>query len=88
MNTNSSTAMALRISVVLGIALTVAGLVLSVTGNGDRVLYSGIFLLVISPLIGVLVTFISLVLSGDRFWAGIAAVLIAVTFSGVIASLL
>ena len=82
MTLEHSTAMTLRVCVILGIALMAVGLAMSMAGMGDGVLYAGILVLIASPFVGVVVTFASLVRLKDWYWAGIAAVLLCITAAG------
>lgn len=84
---NRSTAMMLRIGVVLGMILIVVGLVLSVMDRGGTILHLGILVLIVSPFLGVIVSFVSLVSEKDWKWAAVAAILIAITATGVVLSL-
>ena len=82
MNLNHATALTLRIFVVIGIAMMVAGLAMSLMDMGDAVLYAGILVLIVSPFAGVIVTFIALIQEKDWYWVTIAAILLAITAVG------
>ena len=82
MNLNRSTALTLRICISVGMLLIAAGLAMSMCGMGDEMLYAGVLALIVSPFIGVVVSFASLLSMKDRFWASIAAILLAVTTVG------
>ncbi|MBP5203761.1 MAG: DUF1634 domain-containing protein [Candidatus Methanomethylophilaceae archaeon] len=88
MNPNRSTALTLRIGVVIGIALRAAGLAVSMSGHGETVLYVGILVLILSPLAGVIATFASLVSLKDWFWAAVAAALLCITAVGAAVAML
>lgn len=82
MSLNSSTALALRACIAIGLSAMIVGLALSLLGMGTDVLYAGTLVLIASPFIGVVVTFLSLAKSKDWFWAAIAAILIVITAVG------
>lgn len=82
MSMEHSTALALRISVVVGIAVMAAGLAMSMAGMGDAVLYAGMLVLIASPLVGVVVTLAALMRMKDWYWAAIAALLLTITAVG------
>ncbi len=82
MSLNSSTALALRACVSIGLSAMVVGLAMSLLGMGTDVLYAGTLVLIASPFVGVVVTFLSLARSKDWFWAAIAASLIVITAAG------
>lgn len=87
MTLNRATALTLRLGIVAGLVLIVIGLVLEAGGSGDGLLRIGILVLIASPFLGVVVTFLSLLKERDWTWALVAAVLLAVTVSGVLLSL-
>ena len=82
-----STAMMLRIGIYAGLAVSVIGLVLSMIGNGDELLYAGILILIISPFLGVIVSLVSLIQEKDWKWAIVAALLLVITAVGAILSI-
>lgn len=84
---NRSTAMMLRIGIYAGLAISIVGLALSMMDGGDDILYAGIFVLIISPFLGLIVSLISLVLEKDWRWAAVAAVLVTITVIGAIFSI-
>lgn len=80
---NRWTALTLRAGVVLGLALTAAGLL-----AGDWILRLGILVLIASPLAGVFATLICLIRERDTFWTSVAVVLVIITALGVAISVL
>lgn len=82
-----STAFMLRAGIVVGILLMVAGLVQYAYDGGEALLYLGILILIISPFLGVIVSFVVLILEKDWRWALVAAVLVIVTTVGILLSL-
>lgn len=86
MNMNRMTALTLRIGMTLGIAVMIIGLVLDAISMGQDVLFAGVLILIASPFLGVIVTTVALILSGDRKWSLVAITLIAIISIGVILS--
>lgn len=76
----------LRTGICIGMAIIIAGLVMSFMDMGDTVLYIGILILIVSPLLGVVVSFIALLKERDLKWAGAAAILLIVTAIGILIS--
>lgn len=87
MNLNRSTALTLRAGIVIGMVLMIIGLIMDATGGGDGILYIGILVLIISPFLGAIVSFISLLSERDWLWAAVAGVLILITTAGIVISL-
>ena len=87
MNLNRSTAMTLRAGIVLGMVLMVIGLLIESTGGDDTILYTGMLVLIISPFLGVIVSFVSLLSEKDWIWAIVAGILIVITTTGILMSL-
>ena len=87
MNLNRSTAMTLRAGIVLGMVLMVIGLLIESTGGDDTILYTGMLVLIISPFLGVIVSFVSLLSEKDWVWAIVAGILIVITTTGILMSL-
>ena len=87
MNLNRSTAMTLRAGIVLGMILMVIGLLVESTGGDDTILYTGMLVLIISPFLGVIVSFVSLLSEKDWIWAIVAGILIVITTTGILMSL-
>ena len=86
MNMNRMTALTLRIGMTLGIAIMIIGLVLDAMSMGQDVLFAGVLILIASPFLGVIVTTVALISSGDRKWSLVAIILIAIISIGVILS--
>lgn len=84
---NRSTAFTLRAGIVVGIVLMVAGLVQYAYDGEETLLYIGILILIISPFLGVIVSFVVLIMEKDWRWALVAAVLVIVTTAGILLSL-
>ena len=87
MNLNRSTAMTLRAGIVLGMVLMVIGLLIESTGGDDTLLYTGMLVLIISPFLGVIVSFVSLLSEKDWIWAIVTGILIVITTTGILMSL-
>ncbi|MBP3386440.1 MAG: hypothetical protein J6K69_06290 [Candidatus Methanomethylophilaceae archaeon] len=86
MNMNRMTALTLRIGMTLGIAIMIIGLVLDAMSMGQDVLFAGVLILIASPFLGIIVTTVALISSGDRKWSLVAIILIAIISIGVILS--
>ena len=86
MNVNDLTSTVLKISLIFGLIVTTAGLLL-LDHFGDTILWVGLLILICSPLIGVLVTFIMLFKEKDWRWVKITLVLIVVIVTGLVLSL-
>lgn len=86
MNMNRMTALTLRIGMTLGIAVMIIGLVLDAISMGQDVLFAGVLILIASPFLGIIVTTVALISSGDRKWSLVAIILIAIISIGVILS--
>jgi len=84
-NMNRSIAWTLRIGIVIGLCLIVAGVLLE---ENDPILYWGLLILICSPLFGVIVAFIGLVSEKDWFWAAIAAIVVAIVVGGAAVAML
>lgn len=83
MNLNRSTALALRIGIIAGMVLMIVGLLLS----SEDALHAGVLILIISPFLGILVSFVALIIEKDWKWVLVAAILIVITVTGIIISL-
>ena len=86
MNMNRMTALTLRIGMTLGIAVMIIGLVLDTMSMGQDILFAGVLILIASPFLGIIVTTIALISSGDKKWSLVAIILIAIISIGVILS--
>ncbi|MBQ8643286.1 MAG: hypothetical protein IJ469_01315 [Candidatus Methanomethylophilaceae archaeon] len=83
---NRMTALTLRVGMTLGIAVMIIGLVLDAMSMGQDVLFAGVLILIASPFLGIIVTTVALISSGDRKWSLVAIILIAIISIGVILS--
>ena len=79
--------MTLRAGIVLGMVLMIIGLLVESTGGDDTILYAGMLVLIISPFLGVIVSFVSLLSEKDWIWAIVAGILIVITTTGILMSL-
>lgn len=82
MDMNKATALTLRLGVVAGLILVVAGLL-----SGETVLWAGILVLILSPFLGVIVTFLFLLKERDKFWTMVAGLLLIITATGALLSM-
>ncbi len=87
MSLNKATALTLRVGIVIGMAMMIIGLAISMTGGGDEALYAGVLVLIASPLMGAFVSFVVLLRERDGFWSLIAGILIVITVIGAILSI-
>jgi len=85
-NVNNLTSTVLRISLITGLIITTAGLLLQ-DHFGDIILWVGLLIMICSPLIGILTTFIMLFKEKDWKWVKITLVLIVVIVAGLVISL-
>lgn len=90
MNVYDSTASILRYGVTLGIIIMAVGLVLNCfdLSYADDTLWFGTLILILSPLFGVIVSTVCLMLEKDWKWVTVASILLAVTIAGMIVSLI
>ncbi len=86
MKMTDSTSLAMKVSLIIGIIITAIGLVLSETDIGNRIMWAGLLILIISPLIGVLATYVSLMNEKDWFWVKVTTILIMAITIGLIIS--
>ena len=84
---NRSTATTLRVGIVIGMVLMLAGLCLYLMDGTDMLIYIGLLVLIVSPFLGVVTSFVVLVIEKDWRWAAVAAVLFIVTAIGIVISL-
>ncbi len=87
MNLNRSTALTLRAGIVIGMILMIVGLVISMTGGSDSILYIGILVLIISPFLGIVTSLVCLIMERDAYWTMIAALLLVITAVGALTSI-
>lgn len=83
MNTEHNTSLTLKYSVFVSVFVVIVGLILYMADMGDRVLWAGLLMVIISPLIGVAVTTISLWMEKDMKWMYVALLLIAISVIGI-----
>ena len=88
MNLNDATSNALRYGVIVSIIVIAIGLAIHWADNGDTILMLGILILILSPLFGIIVSFVCLVSEKNNKWAGVAAVLMAVAAAGILLAFL
>jgi Protein of unknown function (DUF1634). len=85
-NVNNLTSTVLKISLIAGLIITTAGLLLQ-DHFGDIILWVGLLIMICSPLIGILTTFMMLFKEKDWKWVKITLVLIVVIVAGLVISL-
>lgn len=79
MSLHEATSKTLWIGVVLGIATIAVGLIVDLLGYGEGILWLGLLILIISPILGVIASAISLLKDKDYAWAAAALILIVMT---------
>ena len=84
MNTEHNTSLTLKYSVFVSVFIVIVGLILYMADMGDRVLWAGLLMVIVSPLLGVVVTTISLWMEKDLKWMYIALLLIAISIIGIL----
>lgn len=84
---NRLTALTLRVGVVIGMVLMLAGLCLYLSDGTDTLIYIGLLVMIVSPFLGVIASFVVLILEKDWRWASVAAVLFIVTAIGILVSI-
>ena len=84
MNTERNTSLTLKYSLFLGMAIVIIGLIVYMMDMGDNILWAGLLFVIVSPLIGVVVTTVSLWLEKDYKWMYVALVLIAISVIGIL----
>ena len=84
---NRSTATTLRVGIVIGMVLMLAGLCLYFMDGTDTLIYIGLLVLIVSPFLGVIASFVVLVIERDWRWAAVATILFVVTAIGIVISL-
>ena len=73
---------------VVGIVIVSIGLILSAFNNEhtENVLWFGILVLIASPLFGLLISAVTLIVETDWKWVSVSAVLLAVIVAGIVAA--
>ena len=84
MNTEHNTSLALKYSLMVSVAVVIVGLAAYLLGMGEDVLRTGLFMVIISPLIGVAVTTLSLYIEKDLRWMAVALILITMSAVGIL----
>ncbi len=84
MNTERNTSLTLKYSLMISVAVVIIGLIVHLMDMGSDILRTGIFMVIISPLIGVAVTTLSLYIEKDLKWMAVALILIAMSAVGIL----
>ena len=84
MTVEHNTSVTLKYSVMASVIIVTIGLVAYMLDMGDDILRVGIFMVIISPLIGVGVTTVSLYIEKDLKWMAVAMILIAMSIVGIL----
>ena len=85
---NEATSTVIRIGTMIGIAIMTVGLLLFGTDYGEKILLGGTIVLVFTPLAGIITSLACLLKEGDRKWAMVAVILIAVIAVGLAITML
>ncbi len=84
MSVEHNTSVTLRYSVFVSMLVVIVGLIAYMLDMGDGILWTGILMVIISPLIGVAVTTVSLYIEKDLKWVAVALVLITMSVIGML----
>ena len=84
MNTELNTSLTLKYSLIVSMAVVIVGVIAHLMDMGDDILWTGLLLVIVSPLIGVAVTTVSLWIEKDYKWMYVALVLIAISVIGIL----
>ena len=84
MNTERNTSLTLKYSLIVSMAVVIIGLMVYMMDMGDEILWTGLLLVIVSPLIGVAVTTVSLWIEKDYKWMYVALILIAISVIGIL----
>lgn len=84
---NRTTALTLRVGIVIGMVLMLGGLCWYIADGTDALIYIGLLVMIVSPFLGVVASFAVLILERDWRWAAVAAVLFVVTAIGIVISI-
>ena len=84
MNTERNTSLTLKYSLIVSMAVVIVGVIVHLMDMGDDILWTGLLLVIVSPLLGVAVTTVSLWLEKDYKWMYVALVLIAISVIGIL----
>ena len=84
MNTEHNTSLALKYSLMVSVAVVIVGLAAYLLDMGEDILRTGLFMVIISPLIGVAVTTLSLYIEKDLRWMAVALILITMSAVGIL----
>jgi hypothetical protein len=84
---NESTSLALRICLFTGIVVLAVGLMFPGQDIGDRIIWNGLLILVLSPFAGILVAYVYLIAEKDWKWVKVATVLVVLIVAFLIFSL-
>ena len=84
MNTERNTSLTLKYSLIVSMAVVIVGVIAHLMDMDDDILWTGLLLVIVSPLIGVAVTTVSLWIEKDYKWMYVALVLIAISVIGIL----
>ena len=84
MNIDKATSYTLKYMIYVGISVIVVGLAFFITNRGDHILWTGLLILILSPLLGVIVTTFGLIRKKDVKWIAVALILIAISVANIL----
>lgn len=86
MNLYDMTADTLKCGVVTAVIIAAIGLIGAAMelSWSDDILWIGVLVLILTPMFGIIVSWICLMMEGERKWVAVASVLIAVVIAGTI----
>ena len=84
MSAERNTSLTLKYSLIVSMAVVIVGVIAHLMDMGDDILWTGLLLVIVSPLIGVAVTTVSLWIEKDYKWMYVALVLIAISVIGIL----
>ena len=79
MKLETRTSLTLKYSIYVGVLIMVAGLIINAICDDDRILWTGLLILIVSPLMGVVVSTVTLIQEKDRYWVTVALILVAIS---------
>jgi hypothetical protein len=82
-NDRRLTSLTLKVCVAVGLSVTAVGLLISDTNEGWNIMWLGLLILICSPFVGVLATFVALAVEKDP-WVKVGAALIIIVLTGLL----
>ena len=79
----TATADTLRYGILISMVIIMLGLAVSWFGYGERILWLGVLMLILTPLFGIIVSLVCLISENDRHWTKVTAALLSVIAAGI-----